>query len=448
MDETKTMAKFVKDTSFEDLPPPLIDEFRIFVLDTIGAAFVGSMQPWTRTLVDVTCRLGGKEQATAINQTWKTDVSRAALVNGTMIGSFECEPLTGTHASGTVLPAVLAVCESEHKGGKEFLTSLIVGAEVSGRLSRTAIGLESERGFHNPGTQGPFAAAVAVGKLHGFDEAMLVNAMGIAGSHACGLLEFAWEGANTKRMHLGRAAQLGLESALLAEGGFSGPSTILEGRYGYYNAFSLPTTLEKLTEDLGEKWAVQPPSHKSFATHATHQAIVQAIQDFKREHPYDPKDIKKVIVRGPERIMESRHSVREAGSVMAGQYSLPVTTAVALTRDLSNPLSYDDAALSDPLVRRLAQDVELQPVHADPAGGIFTGEVLLELQDGTYTLGTNPFRGSPRNPFTWDTVCEKFSRYAGQAIDSGRVNTIVDSVKEIEDLPDMANLAELLSAKG
>src|SRR5439155_1255172 len=85
-------------------------------------------------------------------------------------------------------------------------------------------GLETVRGFHNPGTQGPFGAAVAVGKLYGFDEARLTDALGIAGSSSAGLLEFAWSGGDTKRLHLGRAAQLGLESALPARQGVRGPA--------------------------------------------------------------------------------------------------------------------------------------------------------------------------------------------------------------------------------
>ena len=442
MDETREIARFVHETDYEDIPPALIDEFKIFVLDALAAGFIGSMQPWSRMVVDMVHALGGNAEASVFNQSWKTDVSRAALANGTMIGSFECEPLTGTHASGTVLPALMALGERDHIGGKAFLTALILGSEVSGRLSRTAVGLESERGFHNPGTQGPFAAALAVGKLYHFDEPTLVNAMGVAGSHAAGLLEFAWEGANTKRMHLGRAAQLGLESALLAQRGYTGPSTVIEGRYGYYNAFSLPTTLEKLTDGLGKTWAVQPPSHKSFATHATHQAVVQAIQDFKQEHPFDPKAITRVAVRGPERMMESRHGVREPKSVMGGQYSLPFTTAVALTRDMSNPLVYDDAALNDPLVRDLAKRVELIPVHAEAGAN---SEVILDIGGMSHTLPTHPYKGSPRNPFTWDAMCEKFSRYAGQVIAQTRLAKIIGAVKDLENSTDMAQLAETIA---
>src|SRR6266849_3791956 len=126
MNETKQIAQFVRETSYADIPPAIIDEFKIFVLDTIAAGFIGSLQPWTKKLVGVVQALGGNPEASVFNQNWKIDVSRAALVNGTAIGSFECEPLTGTHASGTVLPALLAVCERDHLAAKQFLTALVL----------------------------------------------------------------------------------------------------------------------------------------------------------------------------------------------------------------------------------------------------------------------------------------------------------------------------------
>src|SRR5918999_3281116 len=210
MHETRALAEFVDATEFTDRPTSLVDDLKIMVLDTFAAAFIGTAQPWARVVVEMVRELGGTPEATVINQAWQTDISRAALANGALIGAFECEPLTGSHASGTVLPAVLAVCDSEGLDGKAFLTALALGCEVSARIARTAVGLESTRGFHNPGTQGPFGAAAAVGKLYGFDAEVLTNALGIAGSGSAGLLEFAWSGADTKRLHLGRASQLGL----------------------------------------------------------------------------------------------------------------------------------------------------------------------------------------------------------------------------------------------
>jgi 2-methylcitrate dehydratase PrpD len=449
VNETKQLARFVRESSYEDIPPAIVDEFKIFVLDAIAAGFIGSKQPWTQKLTGVVRALGGNPEASVFNQDWKIDVTRAALINGTAIGSFECEPLTGTHASGTILPGLLAVCERDHLAAKPFLTALVLGAEIQARMTRTAIGLESERGFHNPGTQGPFGAALAIGKLYGYDEATLVNAMGIAGSHACGLVEFAWEGNDTKRMHLGRAAQLGMESAFLAQAGFTGPSKIIEGRFGFYNAFSLPgADLSKLTSGLGTAWAVTPPSAKSYACHATQQAVVHAIQEFKREHPIDPSKLSRLAVKGRETMMEGRHSVRDPNTVMGGQYSLPFTLAVAALRDMSNPLSYDDATVNDPIVRELAQRVELISVEVDhAAAATFNPEVQIDLDGQSFTLATGPYKGSARNPFTWDDIREKFTRYAGTVLDAAQVSDIVDVVADLENISDMARLANLVSAR-
>jgi 2-methylcitrate dehydratase PrpD len=339
---------------------------------------------------------------------------------------------------------VLAVCESDGQDGKAFLTALALGFEVSARIARTAVGLESTRGFHNPGTQGPFGAAAAVGKLYGLDDAMLTSAFGIAGSGSAGLLEFAWTGADTKRLHLGRASQLGLESVLLAQKGFRGPPTVLEGRYGYYHAFSLPTPLDRLLDGLGDTWAIQPPSLKSYGTHVTHQAVVQAIQTFTQDHPIDPQTITRVVVRGDPHIMDDRHTVREPETVMGGQYSLPFTTAVALTRDLSNPLVYNDAAIRDPVVRELARRIELIPVeatgHTEP--GVYPAEVLLECDGQSYTLATQPHKGSPRNPFTWDEICHKFRRCTAAIISDKQAEGLIDVVEHLEQVANMAEVAE------
>jgi 2-methylcitrate dehydratase PrpD len=445
MDETRTLAQFVAATQLAHLPPSLIEDLKIIVLDTLAAGCLGTAQPWARMIVAMVSELGGTPEASIINQSWRTDLSRAALANGALIGAFECEPLTGSHASGTVLPAALAVCEREHLDGKAFLTALALGFEVSARIARAAVGLETSRGFHNPGTQGPFGAAAAVGKLYGFDAEVLTHALGIAGSGSAGLLEFAWSGADTKRLHLGRASQLGLESALLAQKGFRGPATVLEGRYGYYNAFSLPPKLERLLDGLGTTWAIQPPSLKSYPTHVTHQAVVQAIQELKQKHPIDPQAITRVVIRGDPHIMDERHAVREPETVMGGQYSLPFTTAVALTRDLSNPLVYNDEAVRDPVVRDLAKRIEMIPVEAPAhAGlGVYPAEVLLECDGQSYTLPTRPHKGSPRNPFIWDEICEKFRRFTASIISAKRADGIIAAVGQLEQVADMAEVSRL-----
>jgi 2-methylcitrate dehydratase PrpD len=447
MHETRTLAQFVVHRQFADIPPSLTGELKIIVLDTFAAGIIGTAQPWAQMVLELVRELGGKPEASIINQSWRTDISRAALANGALIGAFECEPLTGSHASGTVLPAALALCEREHLDGKAFIAALALGFEVSARIARTAVGLETSRGFHNPGTQGPFGAAVAIGKLYGFDVETLTNALGIAGSGSAGLLEFAWSGADTKRLHLGRASQLGLESALLAQKGFRGPATVLEGRYGYYNAFSLPAKLDGLLEGLGTTWAIHPPSLKSYPTHVTHQAVVQVIQEWKREHPIDPQTITRVVIRGDRHIMDERHAVREPETVMGGQYSLPFATAVALTRDLSNPLAYNEEAVRDPVVRDLARRIELipaePPAHAEP--GVYPAEVLLECDGRSYALPTMPHKGSPRNPFTWDEICHKFRRFTAPIISARQADEVIEAVGHLEQVLDIAEVAHAVA---
>jgi 2-methylcitrate dehydratase PrpD len=447
MHETQTLAQFVADTRYTELPPTLVADCKIIMLDTFAAGFIGAVQPWARMVVAMVRELGGGPQASVMHQSWQTDVSRAALANGAMIGAFECEPLSGSHASGTVLPAVLAVCQREHLDGKAFLTAMALGFEISARIARAAVGLETVRGFHNPGTQGPFGAAAAVGKLYGFDQKTLTNALGIAGSCSAGLLEFAWTGADTKRLHLGRASQLGLEGALLARNGFRGPATVLEGRYGYYNAFSLAPMLDRLLDGLGATWVIQPPSLKSFATHVTHQAVVQAIQTWKQQHPLDPQKITRLAIRGDPHIMEARHAVREPDSVMGGQYSLPFTTAVALTRDLSHPLVYNDEAMWDPVVRDLAKRVELIPVEemAHAASGLSQAEVLIACDGERYTLPTRPHKGSPSDPFTWKEVCDKFRRFTDSIISATQAEALIAAIGRVEHIADMAEVARLVA---
>src|SRR5215510_10326768 len=114
MHETRQLAEFVATTQFADLPSSLVADFKIIVLDTMAAGMIGTAQPWAQKVVEMVRELGGKPEASIINQSWRIDISRAALANGALIGAFECEPLTGSHASGTVLPAALVVCEREH----------------------------------------------------------------------------------------------------------------------------------------------------------------------------------------------------------------------------------------------------------------------------------------------------------------------------------------------
>ena len=198
--------------------------------------------------------------------------------------------------------------------------------------------------------------------------------------------------------------------------------------------------MEKLLDGIGQRWAIQPLSLKSYPTHVTHQAVVQAIQLFKRDRKLDPGKITRVAIEGDKHIMEQRHSVRDPKSLMGAQYSLPFTTAVAVMRDLSNPLNYDEATVLNPQVRDLASRIELIPVE-----GSHHTQITIEVDGEVHTLAAEPAKGSVKNPFSWDDACDKFRRYAGQVIPQQQVSALIEAVEGINDCKDIGDIASLLS---
>ena len=160
-----------------------------------------------------------------------------------MIGGFETDHAFfqgSCHPSASVFPAAFAIAERDHLSGSSLLLSVAMGYEV---VCRVGPGRHPSGGGRGgvPRPRAPtrhLEDAAGAGKALGLDASRLVNALGIAGSHAGGLMEFAREGAMTKRIHVGRGSQMGLESALLAARGFTGPSTVLEGDRGFLRVYS------------------------------------------------------------------------------------------------------------------------------------------------------------------------------------------------------------------
>jgi 2-methylcitrate dehydratase PrpD len=135
-------------------------------------------------------------------------------------------------------------------------------------------------------------------------------------------------------------------------------------------------------------------------------------------------------------MLEERFTVRQPASLMGAQYSLPFTAAVALARDLSSPLAYDQTVLNDATVRGLVERIAIEP--ATPV------RVRLDLEGGSFDLPMRPAKGSAANPYTWSEMYDKFCRYAGAVIEERRLAEIAAAVECLDDLPDVAALAALL----
>jgi 2-methylcitrate dehydratase PrpD len=452
MQETRQLAQFVARTGFDDIPDDVVEYYKVLLLDNLACGLLGSIQPWSLMVADMVREDSCKAECTVFGQKWRTSASGATLVNGVMIGAFEADHAdpVGVHPGGNAFPALIAMAERLHSSGKSFLTAMILGYEVIVRIGEAATrSVEDSRGFHTPSTNGPFGAAAAVGKLLGLDETGLANALGIAGSHCSGVIEFKWEGAMTKRLHLGRGGQMGLESAVLASKGFTGPTTIIEGKHGYLNVFAAKTRPERLLEDLGKVWFGKTLQFiKPFAVHGSQLSVIYSLNEFKAKQPLDTAKIRRIVVNGTHH-MKNTHDDQEPKTMMGAQYSMPFTVATTLIKDINDPYIQTQETLWNPAIRALARKVETNEdhrfdkydPHTDPRA-----EVTIETDGERFVIDVAGFKGQPHRPFDYDGICNKFRSYATPIIGEQSVARTIDIVREIETLKDTADLMRLMAA--
>jgi 2-methylcitrate dehydratase PrpD len=290
-----------------------------------------------------------------------------------------------------------------------------------------------------------------VGKLLGLDETKMAWALGIAGSHSAGLIEFVWEGAMTKRLHEGRATSNGIESALLAQMGFTGPTTVMEGQYGYLNAVSPTPHPERLTDKLGTVWLGDHRPFKPYACHSVSMALVHAIQVFKQTNAIDPKAIKRIALMTPAALgefahgeAEDRHQDTDADSIMGAQYSIPFMVAIAVCKDMVNDPIMTEETLKDPVIRQLAKKVETKAERkAEP--GDKSIEVRLEMADGKqHAFLASGFPGTPDNPLDYKAVAEKFRRFTSRLLTERRADEIITVIADVDKVRDMAQIGALI----
>jgi 2-methylcitrate dehydratase PrpD len=414
--ETLQLAKYAAALRYEDLPGPVIQRAKDCIADTVAAIAFGADLSWSRILLGYAGRrgAGGKSRVLAPGGA-RLQAPMAAFANGALAHAFEMDnltwPNTGVHPGGTMCTSVLAVAQERGIGGRELIAAVVAGAETMIRIGRATQHNNEGRGFHAPGTTGPFGGAVAVGRLLKFDQGKMTNALGIAGSLACGLLEFAKSGtgAMVKRLHLGRAAESGVLAASLAEDGFTGPVSVLEGPFGFLNVYCGDNDAGALTRGLGEEWATLRIMLKRFPVHITSHTSVQAIEDLRREHGYDVADVASIHIVGNQK-MATVNNIPSPADLMMAQYSLPFCVALAHHRNPRDPASFNLKTFNDPAIRGLALRVAISVADEARHGhSSIASTVTVTLNDGRkLTKRVDSFKGTPEQPLDASEMREKF----------------------------------------
>jgi 2-methylcitrate dehydratase PrpD len=387
--ETVQLAEYAASLRYKDLPPEVIACARDCIIDTVATCICGSALPWSRIVIDYAERTGPGGASRILGRGSAVQAPAAALANGALAHAFELDALTrpgaGAHPGATVLPPALAVAQQAGVSatGRDLIAAFVAGNEVMIRIGRATGHTNEARGFHAPGTTGPFGAAVACGHLLGLDAGKMANALGIAGSLAGGLLEFAkGDGGMVKRLHLGRASEAGVLAASLAAAGFTGPRTVIEGEFGFLRVFCTEFDEAELTRGLGRDYVTLSTVLKRYPVHATAHAAVRAVRDLQAEHRFSGGDVEAITVTGSRRMVE-RHAIAEPADLMLAQYSIPFCVALALHREARDPESYGESALADPQIRALTRRVRIVPEKGGGHGAMGS-TVMVVLADGRH----------------------------------------------------------------
>ncbi len=353
---------------------------------------------------------------TAIGHKRTLSAAGAAFVNGTAAhgedfdDTFEGGPV---HAGAVLVPAVLAACERHGGDGATALKGIAIGIETMCRLSTVAPTKAHKAGFHPTAVFGAAGAAAGVATALKLSEKQTVDALGIVGSMASGIIEYLAEGTWTKRMHAGWAAQSGLRAALLARAGFSGPRTVFEGTHGLFHGFANTRDGDygALIGDFGTRWVTQTLAFKPYPCGTmTHPYIDCARRLGTR---IKAGDVKKMVCDVGEgtvhRLWEPLAAKQRPPNGYAGKFSQPYCIATGFVRGNVGLGDFIDAAVKDAAVLALAGKVRYRIDPDNPYPRNFTGHIRVTLNDGSVVEERQPhMRGGVHEPLTRQDIEDKF----------------------------------------
>ena len=437
------LADFAIALRYEDLPPQVVHRAKQCLIDAVACAVFGQRFPWSGMVLEEALATGAGGPCRLPGLPGKSlHVPQAALALGAFSHAFELDnlrkPGAGVHGGATVALPALAMAQACGASGRDLVTAIVAGIEVMFRIGAATLHSAETVGFHGPGLTGPFGSAAACAALLRLSSAQTANAFGIAGSMAGGLLAFAKSGSGgmIKRLHLGRAAEAGVVAARLAQRGYEGPPTVLEGRFGLLDAFCEQTDSSLLTKGLGEIWEIERLCIKRYPCHVTSHVPVQMLRGFMEQHGFTGDDIKEIEVEASAKVL-SHHSDADPADIMLAQYSVPFNLALAAYHDPRDAEVYNDRTAADPRIRDLARRVRVRAA-ADRTG--WSARVIVSLRDGRRVEGgLDTFLGCPETPLTDDQLRIKFDRLCKDA-PAGLKRSLHGELMRVETLPSMAAL--------
>jgi 2-methylcitrate dehydratase PrpD len=384
------------------------------LIDVIGLCVTARREPYVKSAI---AGWDDEGSCSAIGHAQPMSAAGAAFVNGTAAhgedfdDTFEGGPV---HAGAVIVPAVLAACERHRLPGPAALIGIAVGVETICRLGLVAPKAVHKAGFHPTAIFGAMAAAAGVAAALRLQTRQTVDALGIVGSMASGIIEYLAEGAWTKRLHAGWAAQSGLRAALLGREGFVGPRTVFEGVHGLFHGFANTTKgdYDALIGDFGERWVMQTLAFKPYPCGTMAHPYIDCARRLAARG-IKPEAIKEIVCEVAEgtvhRLWEPLAAKQRPGNGYGAKFSSPYCIAAGFVRGNVGLDAFSDAAVREPAVVALAAKVRYQIDPDNPYPNEFTGHIRAVLADGSVIEERQPhLRGGAHEPLSRADIEEKF----------------------------------------
>ena len=445
------LVSYIAEARYEDMPDDVVDLAKTFCLNILGNIVGGSTTEMCEELVGETTAWGGRKDATILLYGDKVPAHNAAFVNSYFSRALESDDgiRPGVHIGSSIVPTALAASElAGGCSGKEFLTALIAGAEVTGRINSVSV----YNGLCPTGSCGIFATSIAAAKILGLDVEQIWHAMGISFCRSGGSPQSNRDGALSVRMNQGFISQEGLMAAQLAKKGFTGAINFLEGELGFFPLFANNNyDPEVVGGDLGKRFEFHKTMFRKYPCCASNISSTEAALSLVTEHnditPDNIDRVKVIMTPHSAHIVDSPLVMGKYPRVNA-QFNVRYCVANALLRKSSRLDLFEEAAVRDPEIMKLVDSIDIVPDPAlDLRDETAVDMEIITRQGKTYKKSIDFAGGFPENPLTADEHMERalsYFHYVKKPLGENNIERIISAVKNIEDLADIRDLIPLL----
>ena len=307
---SRQLAQWVAGLHYEDLPPEVVDRAKGVTLHSLASVLLGSQTPSGQQAVQLitTEEAGVHHGASIMVHGSRVTKGGAAFANAEMAfagGKWDTFRML-THPGTSIIPGAFVAAETTGASGRDFITGLVAGYEVMERLAADFIPTVMARGFHAGPVFGIFGPAVAAAKIMHCTEEQVNSTMALCVHLAAGNLEGPRSGGRALRE--GAAVRNAMLAVALAQQGYVGGDTVLEGDAGFYHAYAgnnrgqltysfvgdTQTSLDKITAGLGREWLFLETLYRIYSTAGYNIAHVDVTAQLCAEHNISYADVARV----------------------------------------------------------------------------------------------------------------------------------------------------------